>query len=129
MQYLKGLNYAEYLKRHLMVREIDPWRRDEEDKKFYCLLIPMDTALEECKGWSGQDITRTELTNHLKLNNIWIVRDTNEFQKKREEAVLERKKDREDKKIRAKRILSDEERKRRSEQMRLLRNSEKILSP
>jgi len=84
MKHLNGFDYVTFLKRHLMVGQIDPWRRTEDGKPFYCLLVPVDTAIAECSGWSNQEIHRTEFLNYLKLNDVLSVRNIDEFMKVKE---------------------------------------------
>jgi hypothetical protein len=126
--HLKGFNYAEYLKRHLLVGEIDPWRKDSEGNKFYAVLVPLEAALAECSEWSGQDIGRKEFISYLKLNNIQVFNNIDEFGKFKEKSDVDRKaikKNEKEVKARHKRIISEETRKKRSERMRLL-NASKI---
>jgi hypothetical protein len=78
-------DYASFLKRKLMVGQVDPWRRTDEGKPLYVVLVPVDVALKECSEWSNQEITRSEFINYLKLNDILCLRDINEFQKIKEE--------------------------------------------
>lgn len=84
-------NYSEYLKRHLMIGQIDPWRVDIDGKPIYALLVPFDSALNECKEWSGQDLTRGELLQDMKENNIFVFRNVDEFGKIRDKLREEEK--------------------------------------
>lgn len=79
VRYLYGFNYADYLERHLLVGEVDPWRRTDEGNPLRVLLVTVDVALEECKEWSKQDIGRQELVDYLKLNDILCLRNVEEF--------------------------------------------------
>lgn len=121
MQYLNGFNYADYLKRHLMVGQVDPWRITDEGKKIYTLLVSIEDALKECKEWSNQEIDRRKFINYLKLNDILAFRDVNEFAKIKEE---NEKRTKEERPIKKKRIVSEETKKILSERMKLL-NSKK----
>jgi hypothetical protein len=85
MEYLNGFNYATYLKRRLMVGQVDPWRRTDDGKPIYTILVPVETAIKECEEWSGQDISRSEFINYLKLNDILCFRNVEEFKKLKEE--------------------------------------------
>jgi hypothetical protein len=78
-------DYASFLKRKLMVGQVDPWRRTDDGKPLYVVLVPVDVALKECSEWSGQEITRTEFINYLKLNDILCFKNVNEFQKIKED--------------------------------------------
>ena len=126
MSYLRGFDYASYLKRHLMVGQVDPWRIDDQGKPYFALLVSLDTAMLECKGWSNQDISKTEFVNHLKVNNIWVLRDITELQQIREDRKEVIREEKEAKK-RYKRNISEEARKARSERMRLLNNEKRNL--
>lgn len=78
-EYLNGFNYADYLKRHLMVGQVDPWRRTEEGKPMYALLVPFQNAYDECLLASKEKISKIEFSNQLKMNDILIFRNTDEF--------------------------------------------------
>jgi hypothetical protein len=121
---LHGFDYATYLKRHLMAGIVDPWRKDEEDKPYFGLLVPFETAWEECKGWSGEDIGKVELTNYLKLNNIWIIRSPEEFVRQKEKLEEERRQIKEERRSKNKRVISQETRNMLKERMEKL-NKEK----
>jgi hypothetical protein len=84
-EYLNGFNYAGYLKRRLMVGQVDPWRRTDDGKPIYTILVTVDIAIKECEEWSNQDIGRTEFINYLKLNDILCFRNVDEFKKLKEE--------------------------------------------
>lgn len=97
-------DYAQYLKRHLMVGQVDPWRRTDEGKPLYTILVPLDVAIKECSEWSGQEIGRQEFINYLKLNDILCFKNINEFQKIKEELKEEQK----EIQLKPKRTLSEE---------------------
>jgi hypothetical protein len=39
----------------------------------------VETALDECKEWSKQEITRKEFTDYLKQNDILLFNSVEEF--------------------------------------------------
>lgn len=85
MKYLYNCDYATYLKRKLMVGQVDPWRKTDDGKPLYTILVPVDTAIKECEEWSGQELGRAEFINYLKLNDILCFRNVDEFKKLKEE--------------------------------------------
>lgn len=85
VKYLRGFDYATYLKRHFLVGQVDPWRRTDEGKPLFALLVQLDYALAECKEWSKQDIGKVEFINYLKLNDILSIKNVDEFKKIKEE--------------------------------------------
>lgn len=102
---LNGFDYIEYLKRHSMIGQIDPWRRHDNGDSVLCLIVSVDTALNESEGWSGQELTRGEFVKYLQSNNIFVFRSVEEFKKYKDtkiETKLEPKK----------RNISDEQRRR-----------------
>lgn len=99
-----------------MVGQVDPWRIDDQGKPYFALLVSFETALEECKGWSNQDLTKTELSNYLKLNNILTLRNIDQLQKIKEDRKEEIKQEKETKKRKG-RMFSEEEKKALSERM------------
>jgi hypothetical protein len=62
-----------------MLGQVDPWRRTDEGQPIYTLLVPVETALDECKEWSKQEITRKEFTDYLKQNDILLFNSVEEF--------------------------------------------------
>jgi hypothetical protein len=82
--WFKGFNFIGYLKKHFMLGQIDPWRKTEDGKPIYTLLVTTDAALEECKQWSNQDISKKEFTDYLKLNDIYLFHNIDEFKKTKE---------------------------------------------
>lgn len=113
---MAGFDYATYLKRHLMVGQIDPWRKTDEGKPFYALLVPVDTAIHECQGWSGQDFGRKEFISYLKTNDILVLSTPEDLSKVREDKVEEVKVVKAEKKAkRVKREVTPE----RREQLRI----------
>lgn len=82
---LNGFDYATYLKKQLMVGQVDPWRRTDEGKPLLALLVTVEYAMNECKEWSGQDILRSEFLKHLNDHHILVLRDVNEFKNIKEE--------------------------------------------
>lgn len=126
MKYLKGFNFVEFLKRRLMVGQLDPWRIDDDGKPFFALLVSLEHALQECNGWSNQEFTRTELKNYLALNNIWTLKNIEELKEIREEREVARKEAKAAKK-KVTRNYTPEQRKELSERMRRI-NKEKTPS-
>jgi CHASE3 domain sensor protein len=121
-KFLYSCNYVEYLKRRMMIGPLDPWRRTDDDEPLYALLVSLETAINECKDWSNQDIVRKEFMDYLKINNIWAFKNVDEF--------VEVKKERKAEKIVKKKItrnFTPEQRKELSERMKLL-NSQKTRS-
>lgn len=123
MKYLKGFDYASYCKRHKLSGQVDPWRKTDTDKPIYALLVPVEMALEECKGWSGQDITRHEFLQYLKLNDTLAFKNIDEFAKFRDDREEERKAQPKPKKH--KRELTEEQRETRRIQMKEINESKK----
>lgn len=94
-----------------MLGIVDPWRKTYDDKPVYTILVTLETAVDECKLWSGQDINRQEFINYLKLNDIYLFKNVDHFKAEKDE-IKEKK---------AKRQISDERRKQLSEQMKFVR--------
>ena len=84
-----GFNFIEYLKRHLMLGQVDPWRKTLEDQPIYTLLVDINYALEECKRWSNQDIQRQEFVNYLKINDIYLFKNVDEFKNVKDKLTSE----------------------------------------
>lgn len=84
MMNIDGFDYVGYLKRHFMVGQIDPWRSWEDGNKIYTLLVPVDTALEECLLWSNQEVSRKEFLSYLRNNGVIVLKDIAEFSKLKE---------------------------------------------
>jgi hypothetical protein len=76
---LKGFDFISYLHRRFLLGQVDPWRKTDDGKPIYTLLCSVETALDECKEWSGQEIGRTELVDYLKINDIYIFKNIEEF--------------------------------------------------
>lgn len=126
MKHLRGYDYVDYLKRHMLVGQLDPWRIDDDGKPYFALLVPLDYALEECKGWSEQELGRSELKSYLAINNILTLKNIDELQKVREEREIERKVAKEAKK-KVRRNFSPEQRKELSDRMKKI-NKERLSS-
>lgn len=122
-KYLNNVNYVKHLQGIFFIGELDPWRKDDEGNSYFALLVPLDTALQECKDWSDQDLGRKEFVDYLKLNNVWVVKNIEEFQKIKETRENERQIAREEKKNSRRRNLTQEQRKALSERMSLLNKS------
>jgi hypothetical protein len=74
-----GFDFISYLKKRLMLGVVDPWRKTMDDNPIFTLIVDLNTAYEECKNWSGQDISKTEFTNYLKINDIYLFKNIDEF--------------------------------------------------
>ena len=122
MKYLDGFDYATYLKRHLLVGEVDPWRRTDKNQPFYGLLVPLETAIEECQRWSGQEFTKKKFVNYLKLNDILILESATEFKEQ-----IKRFKEQKKQEKKPKRQLTEERRKALQEHAEKIRKSGLIL--
>ena len=108
-----GFDFINYLKRRLMLGVVDPWRKTFDDKPIYTILVPLQTAYDECKLWSNQEFTLTEFINYLKINDIYLFKNIDGFK-----AVKEEKE-----KTKGKRKLSEDHRKKLSERMKLVRQN------
>lgn len=86
---MNGFDYAEYLKRHLMVGQIDPWRKTDEGKPLYALLVSTEIAMDECKGWGNQEFTRHDFVNYLKTKDILVLSTPEDLTKLRGSKVEE----------------------------------------
>ena len=86
---MNGFNYIDYLKRHLMLGQVDPWRKTLEDQPIFTLLVDLNTAIEECKLWSGQEISKQEFVNYLKINDIYLFKNIDEFKNLKEKKITE----------------------------------------
>ena len=98
MTYLMGFDFISYLKRHLMLGQVDPWRKTMDDNPIFTLIVDLNTAYEECKNWSGQDINKQEFINYLKINDIYLFKNINELnsvKEQREATSIAKKKKRE----------------------------------
>lgn len=125
-KHLNGFNYASYLKRRLMVGQVDPWRETDERKPIYTTLVPLETAMAECKEWSGQDFTRAAFIDHLKLNDVIVFNNVNHFAEVVEKRKAEEKIDKLAKKAGAKRrSISPERKETLRQQMALIHASKK----
>jgi len=92
---LYGFDFISYLKSHLMLGQVDPWRKTMEDEPIFTLLVTVDYALAECKSWSNQDISRQEFIDYLKINDIYLFKNIDEFKavkEKKETLKVEKKK-------------------------------------
>jgi len=69
-----------------MLGQVDPWRKTLEDEPIFTLLVTVDYALEECKSWSNQDVSKQEFINYLKINDIYLFKNVDEFK-----AITEKK--------------------------------------
>lgn len=114
-----GFDYATYLKRHLMAGQIDPWRKTDEGKPLYALLVSVDIAMEECLGWSKQELSKYQFINYLKVNDILVLSTPEDLSQIREERIEEVKVPKK------KRAISDTERERRRNRMLQIRESQK----
>lgn len=74
---------------HIVLGQIDPWRKTEKGTPYYTILVTLDDALERCKSWSGQDIARKDFISYLKLNDVILLQDVEEFKKVKEKPVGE----------------------------------------
>jgi hypothetical protein len=72
-------DYIGYLKRHSMIGPMHPWNKNDQAAPIMGLLVPVQSALDEIIGWTGQDITRNEFLAHLKENNISVFNNIDEF--------------------------------------------------
>jgi len=87
-----------------MLGQVDPWRKTLEDEPIYTLLLDLNTAYEECKRWSNQDISRQEFIDYLKINDIYLFKNVDEFK-----TVKEKKKPKESS-VKTKKSMSQEQR-------------------
>ncbi len=113
MKTLLGFDFVEYLKRHMLLGQVDPWRQTFDDKPIFTILVPLETAYEECKDWSKQEFSKTDFSNYLKLNDIYLFKNIENFV-----AAKEEKKEK-----RGKRQLSEDHRKKLSERMKYVRQN------
>lgn len=113
---LKGFDFTGYLKRHFFIGQIDPWRRHDNGDPVLCLLTSVETALNECEGWSGQEITRAEFVKELQSNNIFVFRTIEEFKKYKEKKIEEKLEPK-------KRNISDEQRRRLQKHAQTIRET------
>ena len=116
---LQGFNYVEYLKRHHFIGQIDPWRRHDNGNPVLCLLTAVEPAINECEGWSGQELKRGEFIKYLKDNDIFVFRSVEEFKKYKDEKIEEKLEPK-------KRNISDEHR--RNLQKQVLKMNEARIS-
>lgn len=84
---LNGFDYVEYLKRHSFIGQIDPWRRHDNGDPILCLLVSVETALNECELWSNVDLGRTEFVKYLQSEGIFVFRSVDEFKKYKDEKI------------------------------------------
>lgn len=119
--YLDGFNYAEYLKRRLLIGQIDPWRVDADGQAFYTTLVPLETAMSECKEWSKQDINRKAFLNHLRNCNILVFSNIEDFTRHKANTKGNEL-------VKPKKQISEEQRKILSERMKRI-NSKKKKKP
>lgn len=118
IKHLNDFDYAEFLKRRFMVGQVDPWRKTDEGKPIFTILVPIETAIAECKEWSNQEIGRQEFINYLKLNDILCFRNIDEFQSLKTE--LRSEIDETPKKLK-KRVITEERKKQLQEHIKKVR--------
>lgn len=73
-----NINYVNYLKSLRMIGAVDPWKLDDGSPA-HALLVSVETALVECNGWAKQEITRSELLNILRSQDILVFSNIDEF--------------------------------------------------
>lgn len=122
--YLDGFDYVSYLKRKLLVGQIDPWRVDDEDKPIFALLVSVEDAISECKNWSNQEIGRKTFLSHLKVNNVFVFKSSEEFKETRDK-LREQEKEIKKQVKKGKRNISDETREKLRNRMLSLHESKK----
>lgn len=72
------MDYVAYLKTLRMIGQFAPMKKD--DGGFAeALLVSVEIALQECNGWSNQDLTRSEFLNCLKDNDILVFSNIEDF--------------------------------------------------
>jgi hypothetical protein len=71
--FLKGFNFIEFLKRRSFIGQLHPGIRSEDQRNpIIGLLVPVQSAIDECELWSGQELPRKEFVNYLKTNNVFL---------------------------------------------------------
>jgi hypothetical protein len=73
-RYFHGRNFVLFLRKCKFIGQLT-----QGDNPIIGLLVAIDTALDECKLWSNQEITRSEFMDYLNKNRIFIG-DINKFQ-------------------------------------------------
>lgn len=140
-KYLSGFNFIDYLKRHSLIGQVDPWRIDDDGKPYFALLTALDTAIAECKEWAiankpnkeedkNEDIigiSKTDFKKYLLLNNILTLNNIEDLVKLKAERKLERQMAKEEKK-KHKRTVSPERRIQLQEHAALIREKGKALT-
>jgi hypothetical protein len=119
MKTLLGFDFITYLQRRCMLGVVDPWRKTFEDKPILTILVTPDMAYEECKKWSNQEFSKQSFIDYLKINDIYLFKNIENFVEKKEEK----------KKEKSKRILSPETKEKRRNQMIEINKSKKPPSP
>ena len=91
--YWNNIDIVGYLKRHLWIGQIDPWRRHDNGDPVLCLLTDVDPALKEVQQWIGEgiELTRTEFVKILQDNLIFVFRNIAEFEKYKDKKIDETK--------------------------------------
>ena len=119
--YWNNINITGYLKKNLWIGQIDPWRRHDNGDPVLCLLTDVDPALKVVQGWVGPgiELTRTEFVKNLQQNNIFVFRSVDEFEKYKNKKIDNTKLV-----LKQKKNISEERRKKLSEQMKTI-NSQK----
>jgi hypothetical protein len=81
-KYLRGFDYIGYLRMprrpkskgvpYSCIGPLHPARKSDPAEPIDGLLVPLQTALDECLLWSGQDVTKHEFVKYLKANDIFL---------------------------------------------------------
>lgn len=118
------VDYVEYLKRHFFIGQIDPWRRTEDGRPILCLLTNVKDAIEECKNWSGEEISKQEFLRIMKEGDIFVFRNIEEFQKVKDE-LKDSRKQVDETALKFKRTVSEERKEKLRNQASLARAAKK----
>jgi hypothetical protein len=71
--YLKNFQFIEFLKRKSFIGQLHPVISSEDQRDpIIGLLVPVQSAIDECELWSGQELSRKEFVTYLKTNNIFL---------------------------------------------------------
>lgn len=73
-------NYVKFLEGLRMIGPFHPWKKDDGDV-YKALLVPVENAQLECTGWSNQEMTRSEFLSYLKLQDVLVFGNVEDFVK------------------------------------------------
>ena len=78
-KYLCSINFIRMLRNIKMIGIFHPTHKNAEHIE--ALLVSTQTALDECNGWSNQDITKRQFIDYLIDNGVEVFNSLEQFVK------------------------------------------------